>query len=320
MTDHRPISLDSINAARERIKNTSLRTPLIKFKQDYSQTEIYLKLENLQPVGSFKIRGAGNAILRLEKSQLIQGVWTASAGNMAYALAWYAQRLHIPCSAVVPIETPSSKIKAIQQLGGQIVKVPFEDYLRIQCDHNYPGMIGRFIHPFGDDDVLAGNGTIGLEILEDLPGVDAVIVPYGGGGLSCGIASAIRAKSSRVKVYAAEVNIAAPLASSLSAGKPIDVSYISSFISGMGAPFIFPEMWTLAQDLLDGSLVVEISQVAAAIRIMAEQNHIISEGAGGVALAAAMVGKAGYGKIVCIVSGGNIDQKILIKILQGEIP
>jgi threonine dehydratase len=320
MIGHLPIPLDTVRAAWQRISSTAIRTPLIRLNLDDIPAEIYLKLENLQPVGSFKMRGAGNAVLSMDHHQLVQGVWTASAGNMALAVAWYAHRFHIPCTVIVPEDAPAAKLAAIQRLNARIVKVPFVDYQVIQREHGYPGMGGLLIHPFGDDAVMAGNGTIGLEILEDLPDVDAVIVPYGGGGLSCGIASAIKAACPQVRVYAAEVATATPLASSLSAGRPVEVPYNPSFISGMGAPFVFPEMWPLASRLLDGSLVVEIANVASAIRLMAEHHHIIAEGAGAVALAAALAGKTGRGKIVCIVSGGNLDPEILIKILQGDLP
>jgi threonine dehydratase len=320
MIDHRPIPLNAIHAARERIIGTALRTPLIRLNLDVTPAEIFLKLENLQPVGSFKMRGAGNAILSADRQQLAQGVWTASAGNMALAVAWYARQFHIPCTVIVPDDAPVVKLAAIQRLNARIEKVQFADYQAIQCEHGYPDLDGLLIHPFGDEAVMAGNGTIGLEILEDFPAVDAIIVPYGGGGLSCGIASAIKAVSPQVKVYAAEVATATPLASSLSAGRPVEVPYTPSFVSGMGAPFVFPEMWTLASHLLDGSLIVELVQVVSAIRLMAERHHIISEGAGAVALAAALAGKAGHGKVACIVSGGNLDPHILINILQGELP
>ncbi len=320
MMDHLPIPLDSVRTAWKRISNTALRTPLVRLNLENSPAEIYLKLENLQPVGSFKMRGAGNAILSAESHKLAHGVWTASAGNMAQAVSWYAYQFRIPCTVIVPDDAPSAKLEPIQRLNGRIVKVPFIDYQTIQREHSHPGMEGLLIHPFGDDAVMAGNGTIGLEILEDLPTVDTIIVPYGGGGLSCGIASAIKAACPQVKVYAAEVATATPLASSLSAGRPVEVPYTPSFISGMGAPFVFPEMWPLASRLLDGSLVIEIEQVASAIRLMAERHHIIAEGAGAVALAAALAGKAGHGKIACIVSGGNLDPYKLIKILQGDLP
>lgn len=320
MISHGPISLESIRSAARRIAATIERTPLVRLNLEDAPAEIFLKLENLQPVGSFKMRGAGNALLSIEPRRLEAGVWTASAGNMAQGVGWYARRLGIPCSVVVPDDAPEAKLAAIRRLKARIIQVPFADYQGIEREHAYAGMEGVLIHPFGDDAVMAGDGTIGLEILEDLPEVDAIIIPFGGGGLSCGIASAVRALKPRVKIFAAEVSSAAPLAPSLAAGRPIEVAFAPSFVSGIGAPFVFPEMWPLASQLLDGSLVVEIAQVAEAIQLMHERNHTVAEGAGAVALAAGLTGKAGGGKIACIVSGGNIDGDKLIQILRGGVP
>jgi threonine dehydratase len=238
---------------------------------------------------------------------------------MGQALAWYARELGIACTVVVPDDAPEVKVGAIERLGANIVKVPFAEYQAIQREGAYSEMKGQLIHPFAEEAVMAGNGTIGLEILEDLPDVDLVLVPYGGGGLSCGIAAAIRASRPGVRIEAVEVATAAPLTGSLAAGKPVDVPYQSSFVSGMGAPFVFPQMWSLASQLLDGSRVVDLVQVAEAIRLLAERHHIVVEGAGAVALAAALAGPAGK-KVVCVVSGGNIVSTHLTKILQGELP
>jgi len=302
-----PISLDEILAAQKRIAGKFYRPPLVRLNVENAPAQIWLKLENLSPVGSFKWRGAGNAMLRAEREQLAKGVWTVSAGNMAQAVAWYARRLGIECVAVVPDDAPANKLGAIARLGGKLVRVPFADYQQIQCTHSHQAMDGLLIHPFADPAVIAGSGTIGLEILEDLADVDAIVVPYGGGGLSCGIASALRALAPHVRVFASEVETGAPLAPSLAAGKPVEVKYSHSFVSGIGAPFVFPEMWPLASRLLDGSFVVTLPQVSQAIKLVAERNHVIAEGAAGTAIAAALAGKAGRGKIVCVVSGGNID-------------
>ena len=318
----------SIHSARERLAGTILRAPLIRFdnrSSDFSRfgatevattvkTEIYLKLENLQPTGSFKVRGAGNALLAANPDQLKDGVWTASAGNMGQALAWYAKKLNVPCTVLVPDDAPEVKVQAIQRLGAEVVKVPFAEYQSVQKEGSHSAMKGLLIHPFADEAVMAGNGTIGLEILEDLPDADLILVPYGGGGLSCGIAAAVK-----TRVEAVELETATPFTSSLSAGKMVEVPYQASFISGMGAPFVFPQMWTLASQLLDGSRVVKLTQVAEAIRLLAERHHIIVEGAGAVALAAALQ-ITEKKKIVCVVSGGNINATHLNKILQGELP
>jgi threonine dehydratase len=312
-------SLESILSARERLAGTILRTPLIRFgSADLSPHSIYLKLENLQPTGSFKVRGAGNALLAANPDQLKAGVWTASAGNMGQALAWYAKKLHVPCTVLVPDDAPDVKVNAIERLGTQIVKVSFAEYQSVQKEGVHPAMKGLLIHPFANEAAMAGNGTIGLEILEDLPDVDTILVPYGGGGLSCGIAAAV-ATSPKVRVEAVEVATAAPLTASLAAGKMIEVAYQSSFVSGMGAPFVFPQMWPLASQLLAGSRVIELTQVADAIQLLAERHHIIVEGAGAVALAAALAMNEKK-KVVCVVSGGNINTAHLTKILHGELP
>ncbi len=313
-----PVALADIQAARERLRQIALRTPLVRLNVEDGQAEIFLKLENLQPSGSFKLRGAGNALLLATPQELREGVWTASAGNMALALAWQARSMAVACTAIVPEDAPIAKLDPLKRLGAQVIKVPFADYQQIQREHQYEGMRGRLIHPFADAAVMAGNGVIGLEILEDLPNLETVIIPYGGGGLSCGIASAVRALKPEVCILAAETDTAAPLAASLAAGRPVSVSYTPSFISGIGAPFVFEDMWPLASALLDGSVAVSLEEVRQAMRIMGEYNHIITEGAGAVATAAALSGKAGSGKIVCIVSGGNIDRDVFTKILQSE--
>jgi threonine dehydratase len=314
------IPLDQIRSARQRLAGTVIRTPLVRLNVDDAPAEIYLKLENLQPIGSFKLRGAGNAMLTAGREQLARGVYTASAGNMAQGVAWHARRMGVACSVVVPDHAPETKLAAIRRLGASIVKVPFAEWAQILKTHRYEGLDGLFIHPVSHPAVMAGNGTIGLEILEDLPDVESLIIPYGGGGLSCGIASAVRALAPGVNVYAAEVETAAPFAASLAAGAPREITYTPSFVDGIGAPFVLPEMWPLASRLLDGSLVMSLAEVAAAVRLLADRNRVIAEGAGATPVAAALAGKAGGGKIVCVVSGGNIDLGKLVKILAGGMP
>ncbi len=314
------ISLDEIRSARQRLAGAVMRTPLVRLNVNDAPAEIYLKLENLQAIGSFKLRGAGNAMLAAGQQRLARGVYTASAGNMAQGVAWYARRMGVACSVVVPDHAPEVKLAAIRRLGASIIKVPFAEWAAILKTHHYDGIDGLFIHPVSDPAVMAGNGTIGLEILEDLPDVDAVVIPFGGGGLSCGIASAVRALAPGIKVFAAEVETAAPFAASMAAGAPRDITYTPSFVDGIGAPFVLPEMWPLASRLLDGSLVMTLAGVASAIRLLAERNRVIAEGAGATPVAAALAGGAGGGKVVCVVSGGNIDPANLAKILGGEIP
>lgn len=333
MTVLRPPTLKDIQSSRQRLAGAILRTPLVRLEVHSSNftrltanaaeaavTEIYLKLENLQPTGSFKVRGAGNALLSAQPSQLGEGVWTASAGNMGQALAWYAQKVGIPCTVIVPDNVSPLKKAKIQAFGAQTRIVPFAQYQQIQRQGAFDEMRGRLIHPFADEAVMAGNGTIGLELLEDLPDLDAVVIPYGGGGLSCGIAAALRAVKPGVRIYAAEVEIGAPLAASLQAGQPVEVPYRHSFISGIGAPYVFPAMWDMASSLLDGSIPVSVAQAAEAVRLLATNQHVIAEGAGAVSLAAALTGQAGRGKIACIVSGGNLDLEHLGTILRGEVP
>jgi threonine dehydratase len=303
-----------IHAARERIKDIALRTPLIRLNVENTAAEIYLKLENLQPIGSFKIRGAANAIRIADKKQLEGGVWTASAGNMAQGVAWCAQQLGLKCTIVAPDTAPETKLSAIERMGARIVSVPFLDWLEIYNTRQYQGVSGLFIHAFSDLAVMAGNGTIALEILEDLPDVDAVITPYGGGGLSCGVASVFCYHKPDTLCYAAEVETAAPLSASFAGGEMVEVKHTPSFVDGIGIPFLYPEMWDFAQEVLDGSLVSSLTEIETSIRLLAERNHVVVEGAGAAPVAAALSGRAGSGKVVCVVSGGNINLSILADI------
>ncbi len=308
-------SLADIHDARRTIEGKVIRTPLVRLNVRETPAEIYLKLENLQPIGSFKIRGATNAMAHIPPEVLTRGVLTASAGNMAQGVGWCARELGIPCTVVAPETAPETKIKAIERLGGRVIKVPFEEWWKSFETRSFPGVEATFIHAFDDLNVMAGNGTIALEIMEDLPEVDAVVVPWGGGGLTCGIAAGMRGLNSSCRIYAAEVATAAPLSVSLAAGAPQTVDYKPSFVDGIGAKMVFPKMLERAQQLIDGVLVAELDEVASALRLLAERNRVIAEGAGACALACALAGKAGTGKIVCIVSGGNIDFTKLCEIL-----
>ena len=314
----RAIPLEEIQAAAARITNLAVRAPLLRLPIEDAAAEIYLKLENLQPIGSFKLRGAGNAMALASGDDLARGVYTASAGNMAQGVAWSAARLGIACHVVVPDHAPETKLAAVRRLGGEIVKVPFDNWWDVIVTGEFAGLAGLFIHPVSNVHVMAGNGTIGLEILQDLPDVDALVIPYGGGGLSSGIASAIRALKPDTRVYAVEVETAAPLAASLAAGEPVAVDYTPSFVDGIGGKSVLPEMWPRVRELLDGSLVVSLDEVRAAIRLLAERQRVIAEGAGAAAVAAALSGLAGAGKVVCVVSGGNIEREILAKILTSD--
>ena len=315
-----PISGDAIDAARHRIRGRALRTPLVPLNADVGGHTVFLKLENLQPIGSFKLRGALNAMLQLKPEDMAEGVYTASAGNMAQGVAWTARELGVPCRVIVPEGAPKTKLAAVERLGATAVPLPFAEWWQVLVDHGHPDFEGRFVHPVSDPDVIAGNGTIGAEILEDLPAVDTVVVPYGGGGLSCGIASALAAAGGRTSVYGAEAQTATPLQSSLEAGRPVDVSHTPSFVDGIGSRGMLPEMWNMASGLLEGSAVAELDHIAAAVRMMAERNRVIAEGAGAAALGAVLSGAVPGDVIVCVVSGGNIDLGVLQEILAGGVP
>jgi len=315
-----PIPLKLIEEARERIKGKVLRTPLIRLNVDDASAEIFLKPENLQPTGSFKVRGVSNAIALAGPDARKRGVYTCSAGNMAQALAWQARQNKIPCTVIVPDNAPQTKLEAIKRFGAKTIQASFDEVWNIVVTHRYPPLDGSvFIHPFADIRMMAGNGTAGLEILEDLPDVDSVVIPFGGGGLSVGIASAIRAKRPQTRIYAVEPETAAPLSASFAAGSAKEIERTPSFVDGIGGKSVLPEMWERARILLLPR-VVSLSEIAAAIKLLIERNRVVAEGAGAASVAAATTGKAGSGKIVCIVSGGNIDSSKLVKILAGGIP
>ena len=309
------LGIEEIRRAQPVVAQAAIRTPLVKLNVWDAPADIYLKLENLQPIGSFKIRGAANAMSAMSKAELAKGVLVASAGNMAQGAAWNARRLGIPCTVIAPDYAPDTKVQAIERLGGRVIKVPFDRWWQTFTDRSYPGVDATFIHSFDDDRVMAGNGTIGLELLEDLPDVDTVLIPWGGGGLAGGIATVLRALKPTLRIYAVEAETGAPLTASLKAGSPQVVDYQPSFVDGIGSKTVFANMLVMAQELLDGSFTASLDEIAAALRLMAERNRVIAEGAGAVALAVALSGKAGKGRIACIVSGGNIDLPKLTKIL-----
>lgn len=312
-------ALDQVNAARERLRGIAVRTPLVRLPVD-APCEIWLKLEMLQPTGSFKLRGAYSRMSAAKPEELREGVYTASAGNMAQGVAWSAKRLGVACRVMVPDQAPAAKISAVERLGASVKRVPFDEWWRMMQRHGDSSEHGLFVHPVADLSVIAGNGTIGLEIAEDMPDADAVVIPFGGGGLSCGIASALRAAGSNAPVYAAEVSTAAPFAASLAAGEPVVAPYTASFVDGIGSKGVLPEMWPMARELLAGSLVSSPDEIAAAIRLLVERVRVVAEGAGAAPVAAALAGKAGKGRVVCVVSGGNIDSSKLALILEGKTP
>jgi len=310
------IPLDEIERARERIAGAAVRTPLVRLPE----TDVWLKLENLQPVASFKIRGATNAIRAASSEQLAGGVVTASAGNMAQGVAWAAREAGVPATIVCPDHAPQTKIDRIERLGGRVLKVTYEDWWRAIEESRYEGADGLFVHPVQDELVMAGNGTIGLELLEELPDLDTVLVPYGGGGLVSGIASAVKAIRPSVKFYACEPATGAAAGAAFGAGEPAEIEYTPSFVDGAGSRRVLDSMWPRVRELVDGAFAVPLDEAADAVRLLAERVRVIAEGAGALAPAVALSGRAGGGRIACIVSGGNIDLPVLARILAGETP
>jgi threonine dehydratase len=297
-----------------------MRTPLVRFDHD-GPAEIWLKLENLQPIGAFKIRGAVNAIRQAPAEAVARGVVTPSAGNMAQGVAWAARRLGIPATVVAPDTAPRAKLDAVERLGGEAVLVPYDRWWEVLTTGRWEESDAFFVHPVQDDEVMAGNGTIGLELSEQLPDADAVLVPWGGGGLFTGIASALAQLRPATKVYAVQPATGAAVSAALAAGGPAEADdFAPSFVDGAGAKVVLPAMWERAQPLLAGAHSVSLEQTAAAVRLLAERARVVAEGAGALALAAALTGEVPGRKLVCIVSGGNIDSHRLAAILRGDVP
>jgi threonine dehydratase len=307
-------SLDEVIEARSTTAGVGVRTPTLRLYHDGGR-EIYLKLENLQPIGSFKLRGAANAIAQAPQDALRQGVYTASAGNMAQGVAWVARERGLSARIFVPEHAPSTKIQAIERLGGAVVRVPFEEWWNILVDQGRDGETGVFIHPVCNRHVMAGNGVIGLEILDSVPDVDAVLIPYGGGGLLCGIASVLRARRPDCAVYGCEVETAAPLTAALASGTPTKVDYTRSFVDGIGGPCVLDAMWPLVRQIAPQSATVSLQEVECAIRLVAERQRVIAEGAGAASVAAALFRAIPARKVVCVVSGGNLNSAELCRIL-----
>jgi threonine dehydratase len=315
----RAITLDTIRAARTRVYGVAVRTPLVRLyvaeghagQSSDPPMEIWLKLETLQPIGAFKIRGAANAVGQLSKDETKDGVWTVSAGNAAQGVALAAKRAGIACSVLVMDTAPAAKLDAIRRLGADIVQAPYDECWRTVETHANSRMRGHFVHPFDDDAFISGNGTAGLEILEDLPDVDAVVAAVGGGGLLSGIGCAIRSQNPAVKIYAAEPETAAPLDASFKAGRPVSFDgWQRSFVDGAGGSSVLPSMWPLLRQYVDDTIVVTLDETAAAMKLAAERCHVIAEGAGACAIAAALTARvrdAGHRRVVAVVSGGNID-------------
>ncbi len=314
------ISLDEIEKARANIRSAARRTPVLSLEQETVSANIHLKLENLQAIGSFKIRGASNAMAQMSTAALRAGVTTASMGNMAQGIAWNARQLGIPCRVIVPENAPAAKLAAIQALGAETKRIPFPDWWEILLSGDCPQARGHFIHPVCDAQVIAGHGSIALELLEDLPDLAAVVLPFGGGGLALGIASAMQALRPATRVIAVEPETANPLARSWASGVMTNAPYQPSYIDGCGGASILPQMWPALRQTLSGAVSVTLAETAAAIRLLAIKGNVVAEGAGAVSLAATLAGKVGDGPVACIISGGNIDANLLAGILRGEFP
>jgi threonine dehydratase len=307
-SERRIIPLEMIDDARKHVYEVALRTPLVPLNYAEGPCEIYLKLENLQPIGSFKIRGAYNAVRLIPASERSRGVWTVSAGNAAQGVALAAKKVGVPCKVLVIDTAPATKVEAIRRLGAEIVKAPFDECWKALGEGRHPAASGTFVHPFESDEFIAGNASVGLEILDDLPALEAVVAGFGGGGLCCGVACAIQAWKPGVKIFAAEPETASPLAQSFARGSAQEFpDWKASWVDGCGGKSVFPRMWALARHALADSVVVTLEEIRRAMKLVAERNHVIAEGAGACAVAAALTGKCGPGKVVAVISGGNID-------------
>ncbi len=312
------IPIEDIRAAQHAIKGKALRTPLVRLNYPEDEREIYLKLENLQTIASFKLRGAINAFRLAPPEEIENGVLAASAGNWAQGVAWVARERSIPCTIIVPEHVPKTKLAAIERLGARHIGVPYDTWWQCMIERRFKGVDGLFLHPVEDEPVMAGNGTIAPEILEDLPDPDVVLIPWGGGGLASGIASGLRQLRPKTRVYGVEVDTAAPLAASFAAGEMTTVERKTSFVDGIGSGRMLPKMWPLAQELLTGAFTASVEEIENAVRLVVERNRVVPEGAGACPVAVALSGRLDAQKIVCVVSGGNIDSDILAKILGGD--
>ena len=316
----RPVPLAEIQAARLRLDGLTIVSPAVTCHAAPAGRLVRLKLENLQPIGSFKLRPVGNAVLTRDREELAAGIYTSSSGNSALGVAWMARSLGIAATAVVPENAPEAKLQRLRRLGARIDMIPVEQWWQAIRSGAMAGRPGAYIDAVRDPASLAGDATVGLEILEQFPDVEAIFVPFGGGGLACGIACAVREINPRVKVIACELETAHPCKSALTAGEPVEVPYDAGFVSGVGFGTVLPQMWPLIRTHLDGAITVSFHEVAHAIKTMVEENRIVAEGAGAIAVAAALSGRHEYSRVCAVVSGGNLDTATLATILQGEVP
>jgi threonine dehydratase len=316
----KPVAMAQIEAARARLEGLGLVSPLMACDAAPAGKAVRLKLENLQPIGSFKIRPIGNAVLARAPAELSAGIYTASTGNSALGVAWMARRLGIAATAVVPVNAPEAKLAKLRHLGAHIDMRPAEEWWQAIKAGALEGQTGRYIDAVRDPAALAGDATIGLEILSQAPDTEAILIPFGGGGLACGIACAVRALKPNVKIIACELASAHPLKAAFDAGAPVETPHETGFVSGVGVGSVLPEMWPLAKSMIDGVITVSLAEVAAAIKTMVEHNRVVAEGAGAVSVAAALSGRYAEAKVCAVVSGGNIDSTTLAAILEGRVP
>jgi threonine dehydratase len=315
----RPIQLADVQEAQKRIAGTIVRTPLVRLELGPDFPDIRLKLENLQPINAYKLRGAANAVAMLSESDRSRGVWTISAGNAGQGVAYAARQAGIPCAVVVIETAPESKIERMRALGATLIPVPWEVAWKALDERSFPGMDGTFVHPFDDHNFIAGHATMGLEIFEDAPDAAAVIAGIGGGGLVTGVGSVLKALNPAIKVWGAEPETASPAALSFEKGSPqVFKDWKASFVDGAGGQSLFPRMWQRMKPVVDGYIVVSLDETRKAMRLLAEKTRVIAEGAGALSVAAALTGRAGRGPIVAIVSGGNVDLKKFCEIVSSE--
>jgi threonine dehydratase len=315
-----PISLAEARAAQARLADLTLVSPVVTCPGAPAGKRVRLKLENLQPIGSFKLRPVGNAVLARTREQLARGIYTSSSGNSALGVAWMARELGITATAVVPANAPESKLEKLRQLGARIEMISVEQWWRAIRTGSLGDQAGTYIDAVRDPACLAGDATVGLEILEQYPDVEAIFVPFGGGGLACGIACAVREMNPKVKIVACELETAQPCKAALAAGRPVETVHDAGFISGVGFSTVLPEMWPLISAYVDDAITVTIAEVVEAIKLMVEHNRIVAEGAGAIPVAAALSGRYGFSRVCAVVSGGNLDNGALTKILQGAVP
>lgn len=308
-------SLQQIQQASERIRPYVLSLPLVPLNADHAPQSTFLQLENLQLVGSYKLRGAANAILQTDPAVLARGVATVSAGNLGQGIAWMAKKLGFPCLTLVPDHAPAAKISALKRYGAEVKTVNLNTWWSIMVSGILPDFDGLFIHGVFNPQVMAGHGTIGLEIVQQNPAIESVIIPFGGGAMTCGIAAAVKAFNPDIREFTCEVDTAAPLHAALQHGEPTEIDYQPSFVDGIGSRKVFPEMWPMLQQVVTDSLLVTLDQVRDAIRLLVNRHHVIAEGAGAAALAAALNASTELGSTACVISGGHIDLQILSNIL-----